>query len=468
MNIIEAIHDPKLFRPFLGDNLGSWQGWFTALRVLYGLPVGQDEYKLIQECTHRFPSMMPKDGFDCALFLTGRRSGKSRTAAIIGAYEAVLAGHEKKLAKGEVGCVAICAPTKWQGRVCRDYLRSIFDTPLLENEIEDESSAGFTLTNGNEIQILAGDFRTVRGFTLIAAIVDEVAFFGYDDEGKVRSDTELIRAIRPALATTRGKLVAITSPYATKGWTWHTHKKNHGNDEGNVLVWNCPSRSMNPTLPQSVIDDAMAEDLAAAKSEYFGEFRDDIAEFLPRSIIEALVVKGRQELLPRGDTRYSAFCDLSGGRVDDAALAIAHREDRKVIVDYMQRFRPPFSPHQIVAQMCDEIRRFSVRYVVGDNYAADFVSKSFESYGVRYQKAEKPKSQLYLELLPRLCSGEIELLDNETLVSQLASLERRTRSGGRDAIDHPVGGHDDLANVVAGVAEATGTRIIRIGAIPQF
>jgi hypothetical protein len=57
-----------------------------------------------------------------------------------------------------------------------------------------------------------------------------------------------------------------------------------------------------------------------------------------------------------------------------------------------------------------------------------------------------------LELLPRLCSGEIELLDNELLIDQLAGLERRTRSGGRDSIDHGPNQHDDLANVVAGVA----------------
>jgi hypothetical protein len=30
------------------------------------------------------------------------------------------------------------------------------------------------------------------------------------------------------------------------------------------------------------------------------------------------------------------------------------------------------------------------------------------------------------------------------------SLERRTARGGRDTIDHPPGGHDDVANAVAG------------------
>jgi hypothetical protein len=40
------------------------------------------------------------------------------------------------------------------------------------------------------------------------------------------------------------------------------------------------------------------------------------------------------------------------------------------------------------------------------------------------------------------------------IISQLCMLERRTSRGGRDSIDHPPGGHDDVANVIAGVAAA--------------
>jgi hypothetical protein len=44
------------------------------------------------------------------------------------------------------------------------------------------------------------------------------------------------------------------------------------------------------------------------------------------------------------------------------------------------------------------------------------------------------------------------LLDHPRLVTQLCGLERRTARGGRDSIDHAPGGHDDLANAVAGAA----------------
>ena len=64
--------------------------------------------------------------------------------------------------------------------------------------------------------------------------------------------------------------------------------------------------------------------------------------------------------------------------------------------------------------------------------------------------AERPKSDLYRDLLPGLTSGTLELLDHPRLVAQLCGLERRTARGGRDSIDHGPGAHDDLANAVAG------------------
>ena len=53
-------------------------------------------------------------------------------------------------------------------------------------------------------------------------------------------------------------------------------------------------------------------------------------------------------------------------------------------------------------------------------------------------------------MLPMLNAGRCSLLDNQRLISQLCGLERRTARGGRDSIDHAPGGHDDIANAVAG------------------
>jgi len=452
INIIQAINDPNLFQPFLG-NTKTWASWFTALRTIYGLPQRSTKAKqLIHECTGTTPRPA---GYSTALFLTGRRSGKSRTAALIGAYEAALAGHQAKLAKGETGIVAICAPTKSQATIVRNYIRAIFETPILSQEVANETREGnFELRDGTLIAILAGDWRSVRGFTLLAAILDEACFFGYSDESKVRSDTELVRALQPSLATVGGKLIAISTPYAEKGWCFNQYKRHYGNAT-NTLVWNCPSRTMNPTLSQEIVDSALDDDLAAARSEYFAEWRTDVAGYIPRELVEQLVISHRTELLPHGNTRYFAFVDISGGRKDDGTLAIAHRQDRTVILDHIEAHRAPYNPYSVVQLMAETCQRYNIGRVTGDNYSAEFVREAFLSNGVQYTKCKLPKSELYLELLPRLCSGEIELLDNPTLINQLANLERHTRSGGRDKIDHGPNMHDDVANALAGVAHIT-------------
>lgn len=466
MDIIRAIKDPNLFGPFFGNDLSSWVHWLVALKCVYGMPVrSADGRTLIQQCSGRDPSRMPPDGFRTALFLCGRRSGKSRAAAVIGAYEAALAGHERKLSPGEVGVVPVVSPTRHQSRIVRDYVRAIFTTPPLAGEIVNETQTGFELRSGVRIEILAGHWRTIRGYTLLAAIVDETAFFGLDSEDKVKSDDELIAAIQPGLATIGGKLICITSPYAKKGFCYRTFRNDYGNDASDILVWKSPSRTMNPTLPQSEVDRAIARDLARARSEYLAEFRDDVSDFIPRAVVESLVVRGRRIIPARDGVRYFAFVDPSGGRNDDAALAIGHRVGRVVVIDRLCRYAAPFNPYSVVNLMAAELRRYGLSRVRGDAYAAEWTARAFAAVGIGYGQSSKNKNALYRELLPRMFAREIELPDDGALVDQISSLERSTRSGGQDVIDHPVGGHDDLANAIAGVADCATTTIM-VGALP--
>ena len=75
----------------------------------------------------------------------------------------------------------------------------------------------------------------------------------------------------------------------------------------------------------------------------------------------------------------------------------------------------------------------------------------FAEHGIAFEQSARPKSDLYCDLLPLLNAKRVELLDNPRLAAQLVGLERRTARSGRDTVDHTPGGHDDLANVVAGV-----------------
>ena len=167
--------------------------------------------------------------------------------------------------------------------------------------------------------IRPASFRTIRGITGVAAICDEIAFWRSDDSAN--PDVETLRALRPSLATTGGMLVAISSPHAKRGELFHTFKRHFGpNGHPSILAAKAPSRVMNPSLPQQVVDRAFEEDPEAASAEYGAEFRGDLEVFVSRDAIEACVANGVTVRAPLEGVTYFGFCDPSGGsnELDDS------------------------------------------------------------------------------------------------------------------------------------------------------
>jgi hypothetical protein len=102
-----------------------------------------------------------------------------------------------------------------------------------------------------------------------------------------------------------------------------------------------------------------------------------------------------------------------------------------------------------VADCAADVHRYGVRTVTGDRYAGAWVEEAFRRHGITYEAAAQPKSELYLGLLPLVTAGVLEVPGDVELIRQLKLLERRRGAGGRDAVDHPAGAHDDRANAVA-------------------
>ena len=221
-----------------------------------------------------------------------------------------------------------------------------------------------------------------------------------------------------------------------------------------MLVWQAPTRAMNPSIPEAFVAEAYERDPASAAAEYGAEFRDDITGFVTRQAATAVVDAGVTIRPAMYGTHYHAFADPSGGSADSMTLAIAHTEGGKAVLDCIREVRPPFSPEQVVYEFSLLLRTYNVRSVRGDRYGAEWVAETFRRHGISYHGSPKTRSEIYLELLPALNSGALRLLDDERLLTQLCSLERRTSRAGRDMVDHGPGGHDDVANAAAGALVA--------------
>jgi len=236
---------------------------------------------------------------------------------------------------------------------------------------------------------------------------------------------------------------------------WEAYRRHWGKAGARVLVWQATTEEMHPTVDREFIAEELANDPASAEAEYFARFRTDVAAYIDKEVVEGLVMRGRRELPPVSTITYAGFVDSSGGSSDEMCVAVGHRGPRgEGILDCVRGRLPPFSPDSVVKEFADLLKSYRVLTVIGDKYAGEWPIERFQHHGITYEVAEKNKSQYYVEFLPLLMSGRVELLDNQRMVNQLASLERKTGRGtGRDVVDHPSGHayHDDLANVCAGV-----------------
>lgn len=443
----EALADPDLLGGAIpGD---SWLPGRVLLIAAMGEALDDDERALFLTLTGR--ESEPLEPVEELWGVVGRRGGKTRLAGTLAAYVGGLCEHGY-LAPGERAVIPILAASVSQAGRAFMHAKGVLEaSPVLCEQIEGEPTADtIRLATRVDIEVKPANFRTVRSITSPLVIADEAAFWAI--ENTVNPDKEILDAVRPALATTNGMLAVFSSPYAKRGEVYGAVRRDYGAaGDRLVLVAKGPSKLFNSTLPQRVIDRAYARDAVAAASEYGGEFRDDISAFITREVVEACVASGVRERARQEGVTYFAFVDPSGGASDAMTLAIGHTEGERAVLDAVRERKPPFSPEAVVEEFCALLRGYGVASVTGDRYAGEWPRERFRVHGVEYRLAEHPRSDLYRDMLPCLNSGTVELLDLPTLVNQLVALERRVARGGRESIDHPPNGHDDLANAVAGV-----------------
>lgn len=448
-NILEVIDHPQIWRPWFRDP-ATWAPWRAFLAVLFGLPLDDDCLALYRTCTGR-SRPPPEGGFTEAWLVCGRRAGKSFVLALIACYLATFRDWRRYLSPGEVGTIKVIACDRRQARVIHRHCRALLTrVPPLAKLVARDTDEEIVLTNGTVIEIQTASFRAVRGYTLIAALADEVAFWRSDD-ASANPDREILDALRPAMATIPSSmLLAASSPYARRGALWDAYRQHYGEDDAPALVWHAPTRTMNPTVSPALIQSAYERDPDWAAAAYGAEFRSDIEAYLTQEALDSVTMRGVYELSPRPGAMYSAFVDPSGGSQDSMTMAIAHREGERGVLDAVREVRPPFSPESVVSEFANLCRLYGIHRVSGDRYGGEWPAERFREHGIAYDVAEKTKSEFYVAFLPLVNSRRVDLLDHSRGLNQLATLERRTGRGtGRDIVDHPPRAHDDVANVIA-------------------
>lgn len=444
---------------------GDWSAWRAFLAAVFGLPMDAAQHEIFRAHTGR--QTVPTAPASEAWMVVGRRGGKSRIAALIAVYLACCRDYRPYLAAGEVATIPIIAADRDEARTVMRYVKAFLGSRALRGHIVRQLSESVELAGSVQIEVHTARYRAVRGYTLAGAICDEIAFWD-SSESSANPDREVLAALRPGMASIPGALLCgLSSPYGRAGVLWEQYDKHYGHDGDPVLVWQADTRSMNPTIDPKLIEDAYRDDPDAAAAEYGGQFRRDVEAFVSREAVRDAVISQRDVLPPLAEHRYVAFVDPSGGAVDSMTLAIAHAEGGNAVLDCLLEVRPPFSPAAVVRECADLLRRYAMYQVTGDRYGGEWPREQFRALGIDYRIAEKAKSDIYVEFLSAMNSRKVQLLDNHVLVSQLLHLERHRGRSGRDIVDHPPKGHDDVINAAAGalqlaIAPAMQTTVSRL------
>jgi hypothetical protein len=445
MKFSAALSSKKLFAPFFRGP--SWSRWGAVLKAAFGEPLTVDELASFSEVAEREPPKARVKELTC---IVGRGGGKDSVASLIAAYVAITFDPKGKLRPGERAVVMCLACDREQAGIVYDYIRGLFEhVPALAAMVTRVGSDAIELVNNVTIEVHTNSYRSVRGRSIICAIFDECAF--WRDENFASPDIEVHAAVSPGLARIQGSmLVLISTAHRRAGLLYERWKTYYAKPDDDVLVIRGKTLQFNPTFDERAIAKALANDPQLYGAEYNSEWRDDLATFIARELIDAAVDSGVRVRPPQPGIQYKSFCDPSGGAGDSFTMAIAHSENDALLLDCLVEVKAPFNPDEATLQIAATLKSYGISATLADRYAAQWVVAAFGRNDIKLEHSKRDRSQIYLDCLPLFTSGRARLLDDTRLVSQFSQLERRTFSTGKDRVDHGRHGHDDLCNAAAG------------------
>ena len=210
-----------------------------------------------------------------ALLLCARQTGKSTATSIVALHEMIYSSP---------ALVLLVSPSLSQSQELFRKVKGMHARLSGAPEIFAESALRLELKNGSRVVSLPGSETTVRGYSAAAVVIcDEAA----------RVSDELLGAVRPMLATSNGRFIALTTPAGRRGWFFDAWTNGDGWQKLSVTAAQCPRIS-----PEFL--DEQRNDLGDLlyRQEYLCEFVDDDTQVIGSEIIAGLFTDDVEPLWP--------------------------------------------------------------------------------------------------------------------------------------------------------------------------
>lgn len=209
------------------------------------------------------------------LLLCSRQAGKSTVAGAL-AVRAALMQRD--------ALVLVLSPSLRQsGELFRKVLNH-FNALGRPVPVRNESALRIEFANGSRVVSLPGDEGTIRGFSGVTLLI-------IDEAARVMDD--LYCAVRPMLAVSHGKLIALSTPFGQRGWFYEAWRSEEEWERIRVKADECPR------ISQVFLDEerrALGE--RWFRQEYMCSFEDTIDAVFSAADIEAAMSDDVKPLFP--------------------------------------------------------------------------------------------------------------------------------------------------------------------------
>jgi len=401
------------------------------------------------------------------VWVVGARSGKSWLSALRLLHLA-LTCDLSRLAAGEIAVGLICAPDL---KLARQTLRFASGAVLgsrFASCVVGQTADSITIRrhDGRTVSIEAlpasRGGSSLRGRTLIGAVLDECAFFLSDEY--VVNDQEILAAVSPRILPD-GQVLIPSTPWTKSGLLYELFSQNFG----------APSSALAATASTLLMRDhdehttrivtrERLRDPENAQREYEAIFTDGAGTLLTSADVDASVDPVRSRP-PRSSCVYGMAIDV-GLRHDATAIVVFHVEDLRredapplhtLIVDATARLLPQPSQRvrledieHTIATLADS---YNVSRVFGDVVYADAIGPFLRARGIRFEElsvSSPAQERRAMSCAARFSSRAIKLVDDPFLIRELKDLKVTRHSGGRVSIAAPESKRkfDDMADAL--------------------
>lgn len=198
--------------------------------------------------------------------VVSRQAGKSQVTAALAIQTAML--HAPAL------ILILSKSIRQASELFQAKLMPLWKTLKPEVKVMKETALQLTLSNGSRILSLPGSEETIRCFSAAAMIIiDEAA----------RTPDFLFKSVRPMVAVSRGRTVALSTPWGRRGWFYEQAVAKNNVWKRWILPWTaCPRISQSFINEERLINGDLW-----VRQEYEVSFEDTIDAVFASDQIEA-------------------------------------------------------------------------------------------------------------------------------------------------------------------------------------